>query len=81
MEKSNKQNFSSSNFPLRLFSGQKHEVQGIAYDITTTTLFWTDGNGHAIWKRSLIDESNSPELLLDLKDEIPMGIAVSYCQR
>ncbi|KAL0270908.1 UNVERIFIED_CONTAM: hypothetical protein PYX00_008178 [Menopon gallinae] len=62
-------------------SRQNHEVLALAYDFTTSTLYWTDGRGHTIWRKSMDNDTSPPQKLLHLKNEITSGIAISFCKR
>lgn len=59
----------------------KFVIQGLAYDSLSNILYWTDGNGHTIHKLSTASPITVAEKLLNLPEQIPTGIAVTYCHR
>ncbi|KAK6632596.1 hypothetical protein RUM43_013364 [Polyplax serrata] len=59
---------------------QKNNVEGMAYYPESETLFWTDGNGHSIWRRVLSNESTPVELFFNFTSDIPAGITISRCK-
>lgn len=60
-----------------------HKAEGLAFDTAKEVLYWTDGNGHTIRKRSMRGEDSElqTDVLLHLPDQVPQGIAVSHCHR
>lgn len=63
--------------------GLNENIQGLAFDPVTSNLFWTDRNKKSIFYISLAKGSKNNaygNLLVEMVDGLPQGIAVDSCR-
>lgn len=61
------------------------EVQGVAFDAVTLSLFWSTGVGRTIQRLKLLSlftaQPQEGETILQLDEQVPQGLAIDSCNR